>query len=120
MFRTALLSAAALAATMALPSAASAQSIAFRSTEVSYSDLNLASDKGAATFLSRVQRAAESICYGASPQRTDDIDAQKRAESCIADATAHAVASAHSSKVTALHARKTGAPAAEMETASAR
>ena len=52
-----------------------------------------------------MQHAAESIC------KTDDIDAQKQAGSCVADATAHAVASARSPKVTALYARKTGAPA---------
>ena len=52
MFRTALLSLASLSlvAVAALPSAASAQSIEFRSTQVSYNDLNLSSDKGAATF----------------------------------------------------------------------
>jgi UrcA family protein len=111
------LGALAFAATVILPSAALAQSVEFRSKQVVYGDLDLASDRGAAVAYSRLQHAAEDVCAAGLAGAIGDTEARKRYQSCVANALSQAVLSLHAAKVTALYAQKAGAPA--IETASA-
>ncbi len=122
MVRTTIVSLASLglAAIAVLPAAASAQSLEFRSTEVSYNDLNLNSDKDVAALLKRIQRAADSVCAGANFGTVGDIEAQKRFSACVQNATNHAVASVHSGKLNALYAEKSGIEVGQIQTASSR
>lgn len=120
MVRTAIVSLASLVAIAAIPAAASAQSLEFRSTQVSYSDLNLAKDKDVSTLFKRIQRAADAVCSGANLSSVADYDAQKRFDACVANATHHAVASVHSNKLNDIYAQQTGNPVTEIQTASSR
>jgi UrcA family protein len=103
----------ALIAGASLPAFASAQTIEFKSREVTYGDLNLASDKGAQAMLSRIQRAAEDVCSGAVFGTVADAEARHRFEACVADAVGHAVAGVHSAKLSALYAARGPAPSVE-------
>ena len=120
MVRNAIVSLASLSlvAFAALPAGALAQSLEFRSTQVSYSDLNLAHDKDVATLFARIQKASVQVCSGAVFGTVADFDAQNRFNSCVANATNHAVASVHSTKLNALHAERTGVAVTEIQTAS--
>jgi len=97
---------------------ASAQSIELRSKQVAYGDLNLASDKGAETLLKRLREGAQEVCSSAF-RFPGDYDARPQFESCVADAMSRAVASAHSSRVSEIYARKFHVQPAPVETASA-
>jgi UrcA family protein len=120
MVRNAIVSLASLSlvAIAALPASASAQSIEFRSTEVSYSDLNLGKDKDVATLLKRIQRAADQVCNAAVFGTVADLDARQRYQACVANAEGHAVASVHSTRLNAIYAERTGSDVAEIQTAS--
>jgi UrcA family protein len=103
----------ALAAAQPLP--AQAQAIAFKSEQVVYGDLDLASDKGVDRLYRRIQSAARQVC--STIVVPGDAEAYRRAQACTADAMAHAVASVHSDKLSQLYAERSAPP---VETASVR
>jgi UrcA family protein len=120
MTRITLLSLASLSLLAAFPPtvAAAQSSTDVSSSEVVYRDLDLNTDKGAAKLYVRIVHAAQELC--ATAQSPADIAAPTRFRSCVQDATARAVQQVNSDKLSELYARKSGTPAAEVETASAR
>ena len=119
MFRTALVSLAGLALmATAQPNLASAQTADSGSAQVAYRDLDLSSDKGVARLYLRLEHGAQAVCVGILTPA--DIEAPQRYAACVADAMSRAVASVGSQKLTELYARRSGGPAAPIETADAR
>ena len=75
-----------------------------RSKRVGFDDLNLASDAGVAHLYARLRNASRQVCVQGSFR--DMIDAE-----CAARALDGAVAAVHNDKLSAMHARSTGATA---------
>jgi UrcA family protein len=95
---------AALAAALAVGSAALAQDTAERDTRdvtVTYHDLNLGIDADAATALARIERAASTACGGITNSR--DIDERREYRACVRAATQAAVSALAAPRVTALY-----------------
>ena len=68
------------------------------SVKVTYSDLNLASDKGANTLYRRIVSAAHQVC-GADEVDIRDLATLAQTQSCERQAIAHAVDAVHSPRL---------------------
>jgi UrcA family protein len=78
------------------------------SVTVRYSDLNLASDAGRRTLLTRLSAAAHRVCDDSG---TRELWRVARADACFREALSNAVFAAHDERLTALYRAHTGAGA---------
>jgi len=88
-------------AASSLPAAARSPSGSEQASErISYSDLNLASEAGARAMLSRINRAAKSVC---GLDTDDELDGRQEYFRCIHATVDRAVTTLQSPLVTALN-----------------
>ncbi len=75
------------------------------SVKVSFADLNLSTDAGAATLYDRIQHAARSVCSPNPGERA--LESFRDSKECYATAIKNAVGKVNSPLLTALHSSKT-------------
>lgn len=83
---------------------------------VNYSDLNLRTEKGAATLVTRISRAAKQACGDRAMVGPGSFEKRERRAACIREAEETAVAAVDHPTVTAVYAQKRGAIAATVAT----
>jgi UrcA family protein len=110
MSRFLIASAAALAAFATLTSA---EPLVRRDMQVSYADLDLRTERGAAIMLQRIERAAEKVCSHSPAWINPDVPrvgaVLKEIRSCQQQAVASTVVALHANKVTLAYNARYGA-----------
>ena len=79
-----------------------------RSVTVQYGDLNLATDAGTRSLLSRLSAAAHQVC---DDHGTRELGRLARAEGCFREALSSAVLAVHDERLTALYRARSGSGA---------